>query len=85
MKITANQRVEVELDEHEQKRITRAYLMRRFGFADDHDTLHFVNDNGDLILSQTVYNGSHSSDHEIVVRRATKQDKVVLDILKALR
>lgn len=78
-KVFGVQKLELDLDEEEAKRITVRYLCEKFDWLED-----FFIEN-DEVCKLVTYHTSHRWDQKECVRKATQSDKHIYSILKDLK
>jgi|TARA_Y100000385_G_scaffold274883_1_gene318563 tRNA(Phe) wybutosine-synthesizing methylase Tyw3 len=79
MKITGNQKVEIEISKSQRHFIAADYICEVF----DWDSEYFIEDG--WVIKREMCHSSHSFQVNNKVREATKQDCCMYDIFKTLR
>jgi len=79
MKITGNQKVEIEISEIQRHLIAVDYISEVF----DWDSDYFIED--DWVIKREIAYTSHSFEMNNRIRQATKVDQCLYDIFKTLK
>jgi tRNA(Phe) wybutosine-synthesizing methylase Tyw3 len=79
MKITGNQKVEIEISESQRHLIAVDYISEVF----DWDSDYFIEDG--WVIKREIAHTSHSFEMNNRVRQATKGDQCLYDIFKTLK